>query len=296
MATTGLPHTALNDLARVTETVQMLAPRWSAWILMTIASEPLRYAEIKQRLSWLGHGQLHPKLRKLTDAGLVERTEHAPRHVTYGVAERGAELLPVLTVIAAWGDIHLEKEWVRDKRTGEVRPEQIPQAQNIEDVLTLISPRHATSILWSLKARGVTSASTLATEAMPGYGLPAVYKPLDRLVADGLVTMVGAGTFQLSDNGDALAPVFRALSAWASGRPTGEDHPLWGQQSAPSQSSTGPWATTPARRPAPAAPITPAAAPLMGAAPPSATAWKPADLFSHQIPVRPISPAGGPRR
>ncbi|MDO0936465.1 winged helix-turn-helix transcriptional regulator [Streptomyces sp. DG2A-72] len=294
MAATGLPRTTRTDLARVTESLDMLAPRWSVWTLMTLAEQPLRYMEIRSQLSWLHSGQLNPRLRKLTDSGLIQRTEHGPRHVTYSLTARATELLPALTVIAAWGDEHLEKELVRNARTGEMEPERIPAAQNAEDTIVLISPRHTTPILWALKARGAASAKALAAEAMPTYGLPAVYLPLDRLVADGLVvnrsTATGVGEYQLSATGRALAPVFQSLSAWAAGRPieTAGAHPLWGQAPASAQTRSGPWLTTQTRLPAPAAPTAPTAAP----------AWRGGDLFSHQTPARPltVSPAGGPRR
>lgn len=294
MATTAQPPTTPNDLASVTKTLDLLAPRWSVWVLMTLSSQPLRYAEIKPRLPWLADGQLHPRLRHLTGAGVVERTEYAPRHVTYGLTGRGAELLPVLAQIASWGDTHLEKQLVASKATGELEPERIAPAQNIDDALALIAPRHATPILVTLQARGRASAKTLASEAMPGYGLTAVYKPLDRLVADGLVTAAGSGDFQLSASGQALGPVFQAITTWAA-RPPAETDPLRRGGSAPSQTRSGPWATTPARLPAPAVPAAPSAGPALATTPPG-PAWKPGDLFSHQIPARPITPAGGPRR
>ncbi|AJC55037.1 helix-turn-helix domain-containing protein [Streptomyces sp. 769] len=297
MATTGLPGHAPADVSRVTESLEMIAPLWSAWILMTLSAQPLRYAEIKPRLPWLHDGTLHPKLRKLTDAGLVERTEITPGHVTYGLTGRGADLMPVLTVIAAWGEAHLEKPLVRNKTTGELeRARQVAPAQNIEDTLALLAPRHATPLLWALKARGASSAKALAAEAMPGYRLSNVYPQLDRLVEDGLVRKDGI-SFELTANGHALAPVYRALSAWAAGRPlaNADTHPLWGQTPSPTQARSGPWLSTPSRLPAPAAPAAPAAA-LSAHAP--ATTWKAGDLFSHQIPARPLSlpSAGGPRR
>ncbi|MEU9369588.1 winged helix-turn-helix transcriptional regulator [Streptomyces avermitilis] len=295
MATTGLPPTTPNDLSSVTKTLDLLAPRWSVWVLMTLSSQPLRYAEIKPRLPWLGDGQLHPRLRHLTNAGVVERTEYAPRHVTYGLTRRGAELLPVLAVIASWGDTHLEKKLVASKATGDMELERIPPAQNIDDTIALIAPRHATPILWTLQARGSASAKTLATEAMPGYGLTAVYKPLDRLVADGLVAATGTGDFQLSASGQALAPVFQAISAWAA-LPPAEADPLRRRGPAPSQTRSGPWATTPPRLPARAVPAALSAGPALATTPPDGPAWKSGDLFSHQIPARPITPAGGPRR
>ncbi|WP_217550077.1 helix-turn-helix domain-containing protein [Streptomyces sp. GbtcB6] len=293
MATTAQPPTPPNDLASVTKTLDLLAPRWSVWVLMTLSSQPLRYAEIKPRLPWLADGQLHPRLRHLTSAGVVERTEYAPRHVTYGLTHRGAGLLPVLAQIASWGDTHLEKQLVTSKATGALAPERIPPAQNIDDTITLIAPRHAAPILMTLMSRGRASAKTLAAEAMPGYGLNAVYKPLDRLMDDGLVT--ASGDFRLSASGQALAPVFQAITAWAA-RPLAETAPLGRRESAPSQILSGPWATTPARLPAPAVPAAPSPAPARATTPPAGPAWRPGDLFSHQIPARPITPAGGPRR
>lgn len=293
MATTVPPHSTPNDLSGVTKTLDLLAPRWSVWVLMTVSSQTLRYAEIKPRLPWLADGQLHPRLRHLTGAGVIERTEYAPRHVTYGLSPRGVDLMSVLTVIASWGDTYLEKDLVANKSTGEMEPERIAPAQNIDDAIALLAPMHATPILWSLQVRGTATAKTLATEAMPGYGLTAVYKPLERLVADGLVTTSGTGGYQLSASGQALAPVFQAISAWAT-EPDARG-PMQ-QGAAPSQQRSGPWATTPTRRPTPAVVEAPAARPALTTTPPDGPAWKPGDLFSHQIPARPVSPTGGPRR
>lgn len=117
---------ASHDLSGVTKTLDLLAPRWSVWVLMTLSSQTLRYAEIKPRLPWLADGQLHPRLRHLASAGVVERTEYAPRHVTYGLTSRGAALMPVLATIASWGDTYLEKDLVANKATGEMEPERIP--------------------------------------------------------------------------------------------------------------------------------------------------------------------------
>ncbi|MFD9077008.1 winged helix-turn-helix transcriptional regulator [Streptomyces lasiicapitis] len=297
MATTAPPPSTPNDLLGVTKTLDLLAPRWSVWVLTTISSQPLRYAEIKPRLPWLADGQLHPRLRHLANVGVIERTEYAPRHVTYGLSSRGAALLPVLTVIASWSDTYLEKDMVANKHTGEMEPERIAPAQNVDDAVALLAPRHATPILWSLQARGTATAKTLATEAMPGYGLTAVYKPLDRLVADGLIASSGTGGYRLTASGRALAPVFQAISAWANAPTVEADarRPR-GQGVAPSQNRSGLWVTTPTRLPAPAVPAVPTARPALTTALPDGPAWQPGDLFSHQIPARRVSPAGGPRR
>ncbi|MFI1890251.1 winged helix-turn-helix transcriptional regulator [Streptomyces jumonjinensis] len=278
MALTGLPPTARTDLARVTESLSMLIPRWNVQLLLVLADKPLRYTEIKQRMPWLADGQLHPKLRQLTDTGLVARTEHGVRHVTYGLTNRGTDLIPVLTVIVSWADAHLEKEPVSAPGL-----ETFRRARDVEDTLVLIAARHATPILWTLKARGTATATTVAGEAMPGYGLSSVYPKLRQLIDDGLVDVTDGTSYRLSASGRALAPIYGAITAWAAGRPLAEAaaHPLWGRPSAPSQ-QTGTWASTQTRLPPPAIPTT----------------WRAAALFSHQTPARGFAgaPAGGPRR
>ncbi|MFF3372064.1 winged helix-turn-helix transcriptional regulator [Streptomyces sp. NPDC002680] len=294
MAATGLSRTTLNDLSRVTESLQMLAPSWSVWVLMTLAARPLRYTEVRSKLALLADGQLHPRLAKLVDAGLVERTEHAARNVTYGLTRRGTDLMTVLPVLAAWGDTHLEKPLVRSTTTGELQPRPVAVAQNIEDTIALISPRHSTPLVWALKARGPASAKALAAEVMPAYSLSRVYPPLRRVVDDGLAETTPAGNYRLTASGRALAPVYQALSAWAGGHTVTEatTHPVWGQTlTPPSSARSGPWLTTQSRLPVPPASPSPVR--------PGTTArWQPGDLFSHPIPARPpaVIPAGGPRR
>ncbi|MFI1886007.1 winged helix-turn-helix transcriptional regulator [Streptomyces jumonjinensis] len=280
MIPTGLPPAVHADLSRVIESLGMLTPRWNARILITLAGRPLRYTEIKSRMPWLQDGQLHPKLRWLSDAGLVERTEHGVRHVTYGLSARGRDLMPVLAVISVWGDAHLEK--ATPTAAG---AQTASTVQDIEDSLVLISYRHATPILWSLQARGAAGATAIAADAMPGQRLSAVYPRLRQLVDDRLVDTDAERTdYRLSSPGRALAPVYRALSAWAAGRPLADaaTHPVWGHPPAPSQSATGMWASTAKTPPAPQ--TTPAAQ------------WRAGDLFSHQAPARAGAPAGGHRR
>ncbi|MVO90268.1 hypothetical protein GPA10_37345 [Streptomyces sp. p1417] len=277
----------------------MITPLWNARILMTLSLQPLRYARIKPHLSWLIDGTLHSKLRRLAEAGLVERSEVTRGHVTYGLTARGTDLLPVLTVIAAWGEKHLERPLVKNQDTGQMeRVATVAPARNVEDTLALIGPRHATPILWTLKARGASSARALSAAAMPGYRPSNIYPQVDRLVADGLAHKDGR-LYDLSDSGHALAPVYRSLSAWARGRPLADTHGLWGQAPVATRVKSGPWATTQPGMTVPASPapaaVSPALAPQSTATP--VASWKPGDLFSHQTPVRhALSQAGGPHR
>ncbi|MGW4441960.1 winged helix-turn-helix transcriptional regulator [Streptomyces sp. NPDC004682] len=276
MATTALPPDTDADVARVTEALAMITPRWNVRILLALSAAPLRYSEVAAKISWLHDGQLHPKLTSLCNDGLVHRTEHSARHVTYGLTDRGADLLPVLPVIVSWAEKHLEKP---------DRP--LPAIEQIEDSLTLLTRRHAAAILWALKQREEVSGRALARIVMPTSDWTNVYPPLRQLVADGLADTEGIGQpYRLSTAGHGLAPVLGALSAWSAGQPLTQaaQHPVWGQ----AMHAPKPWVSNQPR---------PTRAPIPAAAP---TASRPAyrDLFSHATPARPQTAlaAGGPRR
>ncbi|WP_434596527.1 winged helix-turn-helix transcriptional regulator [Streptomyces sp. A5-4] len=280
MATTGLPESISSDLSRVTQSLQMLAPRWNIWVLLTMSEKPLRYREIKSALPWLPDGQLHPRLGKLVDSGLLERTEFESHDVLYGLSVRGRELLPVLGVIATWGGRHLEKETVLDPATGHKVPKAVPRAQDVEDTIALIAPRQATPILWALRIRGTSSAKALAATAMPDRHLTNVYEPLNRLAEDFLVAKDRESRVELTAAGRDLAPVYRALSAWAAGAPLTEaaSHPVWAPEPEQLRDRPAMWATTQPR--IPAVPTTQTRA-----------TWKPGDpFFSDTTTV--IRPAG----
>ncbi|AKH83942.1 MarR family transcriptional regulator [Streptomyces sp. CNQ-509] len=274
----GLSSETDADIARVTEALAMITPRWNVRILLALAAEPLRYHELAARLPWLKDSQFHPKTRTLCDAGLVERTEHSPRHVTYGLTDRGAALLPVLPVIVTWAEAHLEE--------AAQPPSTIEQ---IEDSLTLLTRRHAAGILWALKIRGETSGRALFQLVMPHSAWSNIYPPLRQLAVDGLVDTDGPGRpYRLSAAGEALGPVLGALSAWAAGKPFNHaaHHPVWGHTqplSAPKPRAGHPTRPT----------TTPPAVPRPGGARPSYS-----DLFSHATPAGPPAalPAGGPNR
>lgn len=277
MATTDLPHDT--DIARVTEALAMITPRWNVRILLALRAQSQRYSEIADTMSWLPNSQLHLKLRALCDAGLVERTAHNSRHVTYGHTDRAKALLPVLPLIVTWAEEHLEQP---------DRP--LPAIEQIEDSLTLLTRRHAAAILWALKSRQEASGRALARIVLPGSGLSGVYPPLRQLVADGLVCTDGPGhPYRLSHAGNALGTVFGTLSAWAAGQPLSraKAHPVWGHpETAPAPTR---WASNPARINAPV----PA---KVGSSTPSP--WARGELFSHAAPAgpRPTLAAGGPRR
>ncbi|MEU6612022.1 winged helix-turn-helix transcriptional regulator [Streptomyces shenzhenensis] len=283
MAHTGLPPDTDADIARVTEALAMITPRWNVRIMLALSGPPLRYSELAGKVSWLQNSQLHPKLKALCDAGLVQRSAHTARHVTYAHTDRAIALLPVLPLIVTWAEEYLDTP-----------KSPLPAIEQIEDSLTLLTRRHAAAILWVLKSREEVSGRALARIVMPGSDWTNIYPPLRQLVADGLVDTDGIGRpYRLSEAGNGLAPVFGALSAWSVGRPLAEAarHPVWGRPDAAPTATQ--WVSNPSRLSAPAA----APAPVRSAQVSSPT-WQSRDLFSHVAPARPTTalPAGGARR
>ncbi|MCX5395612.1 helix-turn-helix domain-containing protein [Streptomyces sp. NBC_00102] len=284
MAITALPPGTDADIARVTEALAMITPRWNTRILLALSGPPQRYSEVAAKVSWLQAGQLHPKIKALCDAGLVVRSEHTARHVTYGHTERGAALLPVLPMIVTWAEEYLEQP---------DRP--LSAIEQIEDSLTLLTRRHAAAILWVLKSRQEASGRALARIVMPTTDWTNIYPPLRQLTADGLVDTDGLGQpYRLSASGHGLGPVLGALSAWSAGQPLDHaaQHPVWGHPQA--KTAPRPWISSQSR-PAPTA-LPPTRTPTRSVQP--SPAWHNKDLFSHRTTVRPAAaiPAGGPRR
>ncbi|WP_433549149.1 winged helix-turn-helix transcriptional regulator [Streptomyces sp. CA-294286] len=283
MDATEFPRPLRTDLQRVTETLEMLAPRWSVWTLTTLTDQPQRYTEIKPQLAMLDDGQLAPRLARLTADGLAERQEHHTRYVAYRLTRRGQELRSVCTALAAYGETHLD-----DAKT-ENAGGRIPPAQNAEDVLALLTPKHATPLLWALRVEGHCTGRELA--ALLGKAPELLYHPLRRLVEDGLVERGGRSTYQLSATGAALSTPFRTLSAWAAGRPAATAHPLWTETAPHSRpEADGRWA---AMRSTSEPPVhAPRADAVLR---PRTTAWVPSDLFSEVPPARPVGrvAAGG---
>ncbi|MFE9686789.1 winged helix-turn-helix transcriptional regulator [Streptomyces sp. NPDC006285] len=283
MSLTGLPADTDADIARVSEALAMITPRWNVRILLALSGPPMRYSEIANRFSWLHKSQLHLKLRSLCDAGLVQRSEHDARHVTYGHTGRATSLLPVLPVIVSWAEQYLEQ------------PEGPQSAiEQIEDSLTLLTRRHAAAILWTLKVRGETSGRALATQAVPAQEWTNIYSPLRQMVADGLVDTDGKGQpYRLSSAGEGLAPVLAALSTWSAGQPLAQAarHPVWGQANT-ADSST--WVSHQPRTPT----MRTRSDPLVQTQPTQCSPWQNTDLFSHPAPARPAPalPTGGIRR
>jgi DNA-binding HxlR family transcriptional regulator len=217
----------------------------------------------------------------------VARDAISARNVSYRLTERGQALAPALRTLAEWGDTRLEKRKVPSKNLpGMFEPERIPAAQNAEDTLALITARHITATMWALQAAGTATGTELARILPGSLTAGRLYAPLSQLVDDELAERTGSHGYRLTGHGRSLAPVFRALSAWAAGRPatSTRKHPIWTTVEQREELVQPPASRRPVVPPGVTIP-----GPALSATPRVGAKWRPGDLFSH----RPVAPLAG---
>ena len=89
--------------------MDLIGSRWKLPILWNLTREgSLHYAELGRRIEGITNTMLTRALRELERDGLVARHSAGtvPPSVTYGLTEAGAELLPALDCLYAWGEKH----------------------------------------------------------------------------------------------------------------------------------------------------------------------------------------------
>jgi DNA-binding HxlR family transcriptional regulator len=97
--------------------LEILGERWSLLALREISYGVHRFARIAG-FTGASRDILADRLRKLEDAGVIERrqySEHPPRH-EYHLTQAGRELFPVMFALREWGD-----RWAVDAPALEMR-------------------------------------------------------------------------------------------------------------------------------------------------------------------------------
>lgn len=95
---------------------QMISGKYKLRLIWDLQNGPLRYGELKKNLAALVPGSkeitarvLSRELKALAALGLIVRNDHGtvPPKVEYPLSPRGASLIPVISVMQAWGMEHL---------------------------------------------------------------------------------------------------------------------------------------------------------------------------------------------
>lgn len=98
---TTVSHCPIEDAMRV------LSGRWPTLLLYYLKQGAKRFSDLRRDNPTVSHRILSLELRKLQDAGIVERTAYAgyPLRVVYALSPFGRELVPLIDAIGAWWKI-----------------------------------------------------------------------------------------------------------------------------------------------------------------------------------------------
>lgn len=93
----------------VREVLDLVADKWSLFIVSNLSDGPRRFTELKRAVDGVSQRMLTITLRRLERDGIVVRTVHAvmPPHVTYELTPLGTSLLRAAAPLIAWSDGHL---------------------------------------------------------------------------------------------------------------------------------------------------------------------------------------------
>lgn len=92
----------------VARTVSVIGDRWTLLVLRECFLRVRRFEEFQERLG-ITRPLLAARLRKLVDAGVLEKVpyQERPTRYEYRLTARGLDLHPVLMAIVHWGDVHM---------------------------------------------------------------------------------------------------------------------------------------------------------------------------------------------
>lgn len=94
----------------IAKTAILIGDRWSPLIVRDLQAGSLRFGELQRSLGSISPKTLADRLRRLEEAGIVDRTCFAemPPRVEYQLTDKGHALLPVLESMRLYGEHWLE--------------------------------------------------------------------------------------------------------------------------------------------------------------------------------------------
>lgn len=89
----------------IARTLSVIGDRWTLLVLRDAFLRVRRFEDFQRRLGVTRH-LLADRLRKLVDAGILEkaRYQEKPARYEYRLTEKGRDLYPVILALLGWGD------------------------------------------------------------------------------------------------------------------------------------------------------------------------------------------------
>jgi DNA-binding HxlR family transcriptional regulator len=91
--------------------LDLLANKWAALAIGAMEEGPLRFGELQRRLEGVGPKVLTQTLRRLEEAGFVDRTIYpaVPLHVEYSLTKIGQSVAEPLGALRSWVENNLDR-------------------------------------------------------------------------------------------------------------------------------------------------------------------------------------------
>jgi len=92
----------------IEEVMQILSGRWPTLLIYYLQGDAKRFSDLRRDNPTISHRMLTLELRKLEDAGIVQRDEFPgyPLRVEYSLSSGGRSLLPLIDALGDWWDTH----------------------------------------------------------------------------------------------------------------------------------------------------------------------------------------------
>src|SRR5580693_4194222 len=103
----------------VARALDIVGERWTLLILRDLLRQGARkFQDLEASLAGIGPNTLSARLKRLEEAGIVERRfyAHHPPRAEYVLTRKGEELRPVLRALRDWGERHTEGPKARAAR------------------------------------------------------------------------------------------------------------------------------------------------------------------------------------
>ncbi len=91
----------------VTALMSVMGGRWKFIILFTIRNSPKRFGQINQFIPSISNKVLTEQLRELEEDKIIHRnviSDKIPVNVEYGLTDEGQKLVPIIGLMAEWGE------------------------------------------------------------------------------------------------------------------------------------------------------------------------------------------------
>ncbi len=90
----------------IEEVMQVLSGRWPSLLIYYLSDGTKRFSDLGRDNPTISHKMLTLELRKLEDAGIVQRTDFDgyPRRVEYDLTPAGLRLVPLIDALGDWWD------------------------------------------------------------------------------------------------------------------------------------------------------------------------------------------------